>query len=315
MAGMFDPLRGKCVLVTGASGHLGARLVLSLVVLGAKVKVLVRSKSDLWRLVSVRDTITVIPGSIEEADSWMMSKELDGVRIVFHLAAAGVDPRYRQADLMTKVNVRGTWNILEASRVRGVERFIYCGSCFEYKEGTGIKETIFPMPVSDYGVTKALGWLLANGFYQQCGLPVVSVRLFTFYGPQELERRLVPYVILSILDGKSPEMSDGMQVRDFVYVDDVVDALLRAAVLKGIDGETINIASGQGYTVRELVQEVIDLMHTGVKPKYGMISRQAGDVSVLIGDPEKAARLLGWKNTLSLREGLMKTIQWWRANR
>ena len=205
--------------------------------------------------------------------------------------------------------------LFRSSRLRGVERFVYCGSCFEYKEGASIKETSFPMPVSDYGVTKSSGWLLANGFYQQCGLPVVSVRPFTFYGPQELERRLVPYVILSILDGKSPELSDGMQVRDFVYVDEVVEALLRAALVKGIEGETFNIASGQGHTVREIVQEVFSLMKTDLKPQFGAMNRRAEDVSTLVGDPAKAAQVLGWKSSLSLRDGLIKTIEWWRANR
>ena len=315
MAEIFDSLHGKPVLVTGASGHLGARLVLSLVSCGAKVKVLARSGSDLWRLASVRDKVTVIFGNIEEADSWTTSKELDDIRIVFHLAAVGVDPRQRQADVMARVNIRGTWNILEVFRVRGVERFIYCGSCAEYSGGGKMKETSFPMPVAEYGFTKAAGWLLANGFYHQTGMPVVSVRPFTFYGPQESRRRLVPHVILSVLEGKSPELTDGMQVRDFIYVEDVVEALKHAVVVKGIDGETINIATGHGCSVRELVQEVIDLMQSGVTPKYDVISRRAEDVSVLVGDPEKARRVLGWEARTGLRDGLIKTIQWWRANK
>lgn len=305
-------LRGRRVLVTGASGHLGAHLVSALVKLGSKVLALTGPRSDTSRLETIRNSIVIIPVDIRDV-LWHRHKQFSGgVDVVFHLAAAGINPKQRLAELMIDTNISGTFNALEAAREWKVKRFVYCGSSSEYCSGIGLKEDERIAPVSEYGVTKASGGLLANVFFQRYGVPVVSVRPFMLYGPMEAPFRVVSHVIGLALKGQDIELSDGMQVRDWVYVDDAAEAFVLASAVLGVEGEVFNIASGQPHTVREVVEEILRLVGGPSRPRFGALPRRAEDVDVLVGNSEKTWRVLGWKAQTGLREGLEKTIQWYR---
>ncbi len=305
-------LKDKRVLVTGAAGHLGAHLCASLIERGADVIALASLNSDLSRLEPIRDRVKVIRADIRDV-LWVGQKEfLGGVQIVFHLAAAGIDPRHRRADLMMATNVQGTLNALEAAREWKVERFVYCGSCAQYSGGRDLGEDALIEPVSEYGVSKAAGELLARAFFKRYALAAVCVRPFLLYGPMESSSRVMTHAIVSALKGIDIGLSDGNQSRDWVYVADAVDALLCAGTVVGIEGEVFNISSGCAYTIREVVEEVLRQVPGSSKPLFGVLSRRAEDVDVLMGDPQKALRILGWKAQTSLEQGIARTIEWVR---
>ena len=305
-------MRGKRVLVTGASGHLGAHLVPALLSAGSEVLALIGPTSDPRRLASTRKSIRIVRGDVRD-ESWRKHKAFSGgVDVIYHLAAAGIDPKRRQVELMMDTNIKGTLNALEAARSWKSARFVYCGSSAEYPAGPSLSELTPIAPVSEYGVSKAAGGLLANAFFRRYGVPVVSVRPFMLYGPMEAPFRLVSLAISSALKGRDVELSDGNQKKDWVYVGDAAEALVAAGAVSGIEGEAFNVSSGRAHSVREVVEETLRQIGGSARPLFGAVPRRAEDVDVHVGNPDKARRLLGWKARTGLRDGVKKTIEWHR---
>ncbi|MBZ0304171.1 MAG: NAD-dependent epimerase/dehydratase family protein [Anaerolineae bacterium] len=302
------------MLVTGAAGFIGSNLVRHLVQSNAIVTAGVRPHSDLRRLRAVQQYITLTQLDLTQVDEEALKVDLAGTQIVFHLASAGVNPAQQNAESIFQANVMGTLHLLQAARAWEIERFVYCGSCFEYPSGSHLTEDVLPAPTAEYGASKASGWILAETFFRRYGLPVISLRPFTVYGPQEGAHRLIPQTIQKALSGGHFELTGGEQTRDFVFVEDVVEAFLAAATASSKAlGKTFNVCTGEETSVKALVSMVIELTGSDVEPLFGALPYRETELWQLSGDPTRAAVGLRWKAKTSLRDGLAKTIQWFRS--
>lgn len=307
---------GERVLVTGAAGFIGANLVQRLSEAGAEVLALVRSAPDAWRLRHLpSEGVEMVVGDLDLLGQPAAPERFHGVRRIFHLAAAGVSQTGQDPSEIVETNVLGTLRALQLAERLDVLRFVYCGSCFEYGGAVRAREERPPAPTSEYGASKAAGWLLAHAFGRRSGVPVASLRPFTVFGPLEGARRLVPHVITRAMDGIDLELTAGDQTRDFVFVDDAVEAFLAAATVDGAGGGTFNVCSGKETSVRDVVEIVLELTQSNADPLWGAVPYRPDEMWRLSGDPTLAHDVLGWTATTPLREGLRRTIEWFRENR
>lgn len=293
-------------LVTGASGFIGSQLIRRLLHDGAAVVALVRSTSDLWRIEDVLDWIELARDGEGVPQG--------GLDVVYHLAASGVR-HGEEAAQVVETNVVGTLRALELARAAGAHRFVYCGSCFEYGPGQRLSEAAPLRPISAYGASKAGGGLLAEAYSQEHGLPVSWVRPFTAYGPFEAAYRLVPSAIVRALDREPLELTSGSQTRDFVYVEDVVEGIVAVAHSEAAVGGRFNLCTGVSTTVVDVAKTVGEFVGDPVELRVGALPDRSDDFAVLSGDPLHTAESLGWQAAVLLREGLARTIDWFRERR
>ena len=260
----------KSVLITGAAGFIGSHLTRRLVDAGCDVSVLIRESSDVWRITDVLDRIRVIRTDLINIDIELLKEECKGTKILFHLGAAGISQEADE-EILAQTNADSTLSLLKLAKALDVERFIYTGSCFEYNDGTNIIEDTDPYPMNEYSASKTEGWRSANMFHKEHDLPVISLRPFTAYGPFEAKYRMISYVINQILDGNDLELTESEQARDFIYIDDCIDAFLLAATMPDITGETFNLCTGEETKVKDLVLLLIELLESEIEPKFGKL--------------------------------------------
>lgn len=294
------------VLVTGAAGFLGSQVTHRLLERGDDVVALVRPASDLGRLEDVRANLDVRGLDLAAGDS----VAIGSVDCVLHLAAAGVAGADDDGTIVA-ANVLGTLRALELATASRAETFLYCGSCFEYGPGERHREDDPLQPISAYGASKAGGWLLAQAYGVEHHLAVTGVRPFTVYGPGESASRLVPSLCIGVARGEPVELTEGTQTRDFVFVDDAVDAILLASAAR--IPRTFNVCTGSSSSVRELAAEIAALAPGKHDFRFGARPPRTVEFPVLSGDPTLARDVLGWSATTSLRDGLRRTLEWFAA--
>ena len=300
-------------LVTGASGFIGSRLVRALVEDGGDVVALIRPSTSRRRVQDLAGEVEIVELELTEVASH--ADAFRGVRVIHHLAAAGVDPRGSDPAALVEANVLGTLRLLELARKLDVDRFVYAGSCFEYGSGSRVAEDAPLQPRSAYAATKSAGWLLAEAAAATDGLPVVALRPFTVYGPSEAPHRLIPSCVLAALEGRPIELTAGEQRRDFVYVDDAVEAFVTAASSPAAVGGVFNVCSGIATPVRDVAQTIATLSGTLSEVRLGAIPYRKGESDVLTGDPTRAQGILGYRTRTPLPEGLARSLEWFREHR
>lgn len=305
-------LAGRRVLITGAAGFLGSHLVPRLIDAGAEVCVLDQPNARRWALLDRSDLAGAVRADVRTLADPAHDAVLGDIDVIFHLAAVGVTGEVGDIRQVVTGNVDGTLAVLLAARRLG-SRLVYCGSCFEYGAGERWSEDALPAPTTEYGAAKAAGWLLANAFARRTGLEVVSLRPFTMYGPMEPPGRLIPSVVRHALSGRAIDLTPGDQLRDFVFVDDAVDAFVAAATTDAAVGGTFNVCSGTAVTVRHIVSRVLQCADSRSEARFGALSYRPTELAVLSGDPTRAAQVLGWRARVSLEDGLTRTIAWFRS--
>ena len=308
-----DAWAGCRVLVTGGSGLLGSHLVRRLVALGAQVSVVAKATTDLEKIADCLDHVDVLRGNLAVRSDVVRVTHDAQPQVIFHLAAAGVSPFQADPDTMVTTNVLGLMHLFEALADVPYARFVNTGSCFEYGNQSGPLSEEHPLtPLNAYAASKIMAWHLCQLHARQTGKPMVTLRLFTFFGPWERPDRLIPSTIRSVLQGEEIRITSGAQTRDYTYVEDVVDAYLRAAVMEQAVGQTFNIGSGKEYAVREVAQRIRDLMQSQAPIRVGALKSRADEVWRLCCDSSKATAILGWRPTVSFDEGLHRTLEWMR---
>jgi dolichol-phosphate mannosyltransferase len=299
------------VLVTGAAGFIGANLVRRLLRDGREVHAIVRRSSDLWRLKDARDRLVLHTGDCDDADFVRETLAAALPESVFHAAAHGGYSWQGEADQIIRSNALGTVRLLDACVAADVDRFVHIGSSSEY----GIyerptKEDDLPRPNSLYAVTKLAATNYAMHIAERHGMPVVVARLYSVYGPWEDPARFVPALVSACLAGRLPPLGDPEVSRDFVFVDDCVDALLRAESSTAGTGQVVNVSSGSATTLRELVTLARDVFDVRAEPVWHSHPGRAWDSKTWVGDNSRALDLWSWSTTTDLRSGLEATADW-----
>jgi nucleoside-diphosphate-sugar epimerase len=206
-------------------------------------------------------------------------------------------------------NLQSSVNLLVAAAENGCRRLIMTGSLAEPEPSKG---EIFP--VAPYAAAKWASSGYARMFHALYGVPAVLARVFMVYGPAQQDlSKLIPYVILSLLQGKSPSISSGDRMIDWIYVNDVVEAYLALAKVPGIEGQTLEIGSGELVSIREIVDQVAGLVSGPAKPKYGALADRPME-PLRIADIARTRDLIEWAPRTPLKEGLSRTVEWYRNN-
>jgi UDP-glucose 4-epimerase len=301
------------VLVTGGAGFIGSNLVEALLARGDDVRVLDNySTGSRANLISLGRDVEVVEGDLRSYER--VHTAVRGVELVFHQGALGSVPRSVQDPLTsTAVNVEGTVNVLLAARDEGVRRVVAASSSSVYGDGGQFPrvETQSPNPISPYAVAKLAAERFCVSFTRVYGIETVALRYFNVFGPRQdptsQYAAVVPKFIRAIADGEPVTIDgDGEQSRDFTYVENVVDANLRAADAVGAEGRVLNIATGSSQTVNTLATTIGRLLGREVDRTYG--PAQPGDVRESWADVGAAREAIGYEPGVSFEEGLQRTI-------
>ena len=295
---------GKRALVTGAAGFLGSHLVRRLALEGAAVHAVDRVLRE------GSQHITWHRADLEDRRSLMGRLARVKPEVVFHLAGR-VDlartPEITEACI--RENVHATANLLWALESSPLEAFVLTSTTEVYgRNPAPFREDQPVNPPSPYAISKVTAEQLCRFFHETRGYPAVVLRLATVYGPGQAEARLIPSVIRAALAGRPLSMTSGEQQRDFVYVDDAVDGLLRAATQPLARGRIINLGHDQPVSIRQLVDVIRTVLHTEWAPSYGELPSRAGEALVWSCDGRKAKAVLGWEPRTSLADGVAATI-------
>ncbi|GIW41601.1 MAG: CDP-abequose synthase [Candidatus Binatia bacterium] len=303
----------KRVLVTGAGGFVGAVLTRRLVTDGHEVHVLVRPGSKYWRLQGILGELHPHVADLRDGEAVREAVRAARPEWIYHLATHGAYAWQGDAEGILATNVLGTANLLAALEEFDYELFVNAGSSSEYgKKPFAMRETDPPEPVTTYGVAKVAQTLLCQQAAREKTRPIVTLRLFSVYGPFEEPTRLVPTLVRRCLEGKELELADPEIAHDFVFVEDVVEAFLRTDELRKLGGEIVNIGSGVQTTLAQLVDLVLRLTQAEVRCRWGAFPRRSWDTDTWVADRTKARRLLGWEPVTPLAKGLARTITWTR---
>lgn len=305
-------------VVTGGAGFIGSHLVERLLLDGHSVRVLDDLSTGTTANLTGRD-VDVLEGSVTDRE--LVDEALDGAEVVFHQAALPSVGRSLEDPVATdKVNVGGTVNVLAGASRAGVRRLVYAGSSSAYGDTPELpkQEDMMPNPKSPYAAAKLAGEYYCRAFADSLSLSTVSLRYFNVFGPRQNPdggyAAVVPAFITAQLDGRAPVIDgDGSQTRDFTFVDNVVEANLKAAAAPGLAGEVVNVATGDRTSVFDLQREIADIIGSSVEPRFG--PTRAGDVKHSLADISRAAELIGYRPTVSRRIGLEQTIQWFESRR
>jgi len=298
------------LLVTGASGFVGAAVVRAAVERGLAVSAVVRPGSPATRLEPFAGEVEILHADL--ADAAQISDAVVAARpdACIHLAAAGAVTRSDDLEVLLATNALGPALLARALAATGCHRLVTAGSSSEYGPVDVAMDEVRTVPAPDdpYGVAKLAGGLLARVIARPLGLQTVHARLFSVYGPGEDPQRLVASVVAALLQHRPIDLSPGEQVRDFVYVDDVAAALLDAALRPGLDDLVVNLGTGLQTSVRELCLLAAEL--TGADPRllrFGARPYRPGERFAWRAATTRAD-WLGFRSATSLREGLTRTI-------
>jgi UDP-glucose 4-epimerase len=306
------------VVVTGGAGFIGSHLVQALAAQGRVVRVLDNfSTGRRGNLAGIKPAPDVVEADLADADA--VSGAIAGAEVVFHLGAlpsvqrSVEDPAQTHAACAT-----GTLHVLDAARRGRVRRVVYAASSSAYGglTGPGGQREDGPVrPKSPYAAAKLAGEMYAQAFTATYGLETVSLRFFNIFGPRQQAGSpysgVIAVFIAAMSSGRAPLVhGDGLQSRDFTYVDNAVQAMLKAAHAPGVSGKVFNVGTGRSVTLLDLVSVLNGLLGTQLRPQHG--PARAGDVRDSLANIDHTRRELGFEPAVSFEEGVKRTLQWFR---
>jgi UDP-glucose 4-epimerase len=317
-------LAGRVVLVTGADGFIGSHLVERLVVEGATVRAFcLYNPQGSWGWLDqassdVRKSVDMRLGDIR--DQGFVAQACRGVEIVFHLAALIAIPySYVAPESFVSTNVAGTMNVLEAARRHEVSRVIHTSTSEVYgtPETLPIREDHPLRAQSPYAATKVAADQLALSYFRSFGTPVTVLRPFNTYGPRQSARAVLPTILTQLIAGRTEiQLGRTDTRRDLTFVADTVDGFIRAGHRDKLDGQTIQLGTGRSVSIQELFDIALDVMGSSatVKLDERRLRPDPSEVLTLESDPQRARDLLGWRPTVSLEDGVGRTVDWLREH-
>ena len=309
----------KC-LVTGGAGFIGSNLTHALVEAGHEVRVLDNfSTGHRENLEDLKTRIEILEEDLRDGHAVMRACE--GMEVVFHQGAMPSVPRSIEDPLTSfQVNSGGTLNVMLGAKMAGVRRVVYAASSSAYGDALELPkhEAMLPDPKSPYAADKVHGEHLCRVFTSSFDLECVALRYFNVFGPRQRPdsayAAVIPRFIQALLDGEAPRIhGDGLQSRDFTYIDNVIDANLKAAAAPGAAGGVFNVGFGQRVTLLELLEILQEIIGGAVEPVHE--PPRVGDVKHSLADVSRAREILGYEPAVSLAEGLRRTVAWFRERR
>jgi UDP-glucose 4-epimerase len=303
-------------LVTGGAGFIGSHLAEELLRRGHRVRIVDNFSTGKRENIAHLPEADVIAGDLE--DLAVARAAVDGAEIVLHEAAIPSVPRsVRDPIRSNQANVGATLNLLVAARDAGVRRVVFAGSSAAYGNAATLpkREDMLPAPLSPYALQKVIGEQYAQMFTALYGLDTVTTRYFNVFGPRQDPSSpysgVISLFISALVDRRQPTIfGDGEQTRDFTYVANVVDGVLRAAETPGIGGQVINVATGGRVSLNQLFNTLRAIIGSDITPVYA--EPRAGDVRDSQADITRARALLGYEPLVGFDEGLRRTVAWYR---
>lgn len=235
--------------------------------------------------------------------------------LVFHLAAyTHVGKSWQRVDECIQTNIQGTVNLLKALEPVGYDRFVNMGTSEIYGDiDVPYREDAQVNPCNPYSVSKYAAERYCRMLHQQTGQPIVLARPSSAYGPAQSPDRIVPETIVRALGKQELKTTSGRQTRELNYVEDLAEGIVMLAVKDGIEGQIFNIGCGEDVAVRDIVNMILDLMGNPIEAEIGALPDRPNEIWRMYSDSSRARELLRWSPRHTLREGLEKTIEWYRA--
>ena len=304
-------------LVTGGAGFIGSHLVEELVRRGERVRVVDSLITGKRQNIAHVSAVEFIEGDLADPD--VAQRAVKDMDYVLHQAAIPSVPRSVQDPITSnRANIDASLNVLVAARDARVKRVVYAGSSSAYGNTPTLPktETMPTAPLSPYALQKLVAEQYCQMFTSLYGLETVTTRYFNVFGPRQDPSSpysgVISLFISALCDGRQPTIyGDGEHTRDFTYVANVVDGVLRACTATGASGEVVNVATGGRISLDTLFKTIQQLLRTNVEPIYA--DPRAGDVKDSQADISKARRILGYEPTVSFEDGLQKTVAWYRS--
>ena len=311
--------KNKNCLVTGGAGFIGSNLSKFLVNIGANVIALDNFSTGRKENILDFNDLGIKLFEVDVSEQETTSAYFSGIDYVFHQAAVPSVPRSIAEPLLTNnSNINGTLSVLENSRLNNVKKVVYAASSSAYGDTKFLPKTVsmIPSPLSPYAVQKLAGEMYCKTYFDNFGLRTTSLRYFNVYGPHQDPNSeysaVIPIFIESALADKSITIfGDGTTSRDFTYIEDVIQANLRAAISEDSDGCVVNIAYGNSFTLTELANKIIDSIGSNSAIHYAPFRK--GDVRHSLADLSTTKELIGYHPMFDLSAGLSKTIEFYRS--
>lgn len=306
----------KRVILTGASGFVGANLARRLLSEGHEVHFLLREKHSEWRIRTIANDVNIHIVDLNNFDSLDSVISLIHPDWIFHLAAYGAYSSQTNLNQMAETNLIATSNLVDVSAKHGFEAFINTGSSSEYgyKNHAPAEDECLE-PNSAYAVTKAAGTHYCRFMAKTQNVNLATVRLYSVFGPFEEPTRFIPTLILEGLNGKLPPLVNPATARDYVFIEDVCSAYLSlASHPECISGEIYNLGSGRQLSIREVVDAACQQLPIKADPVWGGMPDRQWDTSFWMADHTKITKDVGWNPVYSFADGFKQTIEWFQSS-
>ena len=305
------------ILVTGATGFVGANLVRKLVNQNYQIHIITRSSSNKWRIKNILSKVKEHSLDLTKKDKLERLIKQIKPEVIFHLAAAGIFGGVEASrKKLIESNFLGTINLIDACSNIDYKCFINTGSSSEYgPKNKPMKETDICQPINFYGITKLATTSYGNLVGKAQQKPIINLRLFSPFGPFDDINRLITYVIVNAIQNKDLNLANPKGIRDFVYIEDVVNLYIKAMskVIKD-KGAIFNVGSGKQITVLEIVNKIIELTNSRSKINWNSQISRPWDTKKWQADIKETSRFFNWHPQYSINQGLKESITWFKKN-
>lgn len=309
--------KGDKALVTGATGFIGSNLARRLLALGYETHIISRASSNKWRIKDILPKVKEHVVDLRDREGLAKIVEEISPNVIFHSAAAGVVGGSRfEAKELVESNLLATINLIDACDAVDYHCLVNTGSSSEYgPKGKAMSESDVCAPIDAYGVTKCAATMYAGMAAKRSGRPIITIRLFSPYGQFDDKSRLISYAIAGALKNQELRFANPNAVRDYVYVEDIVDLYIESiGKARSFAGEIFNAGTGKQVSISSVVEKIIKLSKSKSPMKWGSIPERYSGAKRWEADTRKTADCLGWKPKHSLEAGLEKTVNWFKEN-